>query len=145
MQNRPLQLAIITTQAYRGEVIEYMAVGKGWHALTLGIQVSPVEALHKQPVDLVLIDLEVPGSVALFRELSSRLPKVPLLALVTPEFLPELQEARLAGAVDFVAFPINHQHFQATLERVLHVQTVVTASTKPGRLIVMASLKGGVG
>ncbi|MCX6047090.1 MAG: AAA family ATPase, partial [Chloroflexi bacterium] len=47
--------------------------------------------------------------------------------------------------VDFVAFPINHQHFQATLERVLHVQTVVTASTKPGRLIVMASLKGGVG
>ena len=145
MQNRPLQLAIITAQPYRGEVIEYMAVGKGWHVLTLGVQVSPVEALHKQPMDLILIDLEVPNAVDLFRELASSLPKVPLLALVTPEYLPELQDARLAGAVDFVAFPINHQHFQATLDRVLHAQPAVIANAKPGRIIVISSLKGGIG
>lgn len=145
MQNRPLHLALITEQAYRAEVIEYMAVGKGWHVLTLGVEPHPAEALRQQAVDLVLIDLEAPGAVALFRDLTSSLPDVPLLALVTPEHLADLQDARFAGAQDFVAFPINHQHFQATLERALQIQPAPSTGAKKGRTIAVASLKGGIG
>lgn len=145
MQERPLQLAIITAAAYRAEVVEYMAAGRGWRVLALVAQPQPLEALRKQPVDLVLIDLEIPGAVALFGELSRHLPKVPLLALITPQNLGELEDARLAGAIDFIAFPINHRHFHATLERVLRLQPSAIASEKTGQVIALASLKGGVG
>lgn len=145
MQERPLQLAIITEAAYRAEVVEYMAAGRGWRVLALVAQPHPLEALHKQPVDLVLIDLEIPGAVALFGELNRSLPQVPLLALITPQNLGDLEDARLAGAADFVAFPINHRHFHATLTRALRLQPSATVDEKTGRIIALASLKGGVG
>lgn len=144
MQRQSLQLAIITEYPYRAEMVEYLAAGKGWMVLSLGGP-PDLAALHNQPVDLVLIDLDLPGAIALFGELASKLPNTPLLALATSNHLVQVQEARLAGAADFVAFPIQHQHFFAAIERVLQSAQTPLATSQTGWMIAVTSLKGGVG
>lgn len=143
-QRPPLQLAIITEYPYRAEMVEYLAAGKGWMVHTLAGP-PDLAALHKQPVDLVLIDLDLPGAIALFSQLASELPSTPLLALATAHHLVEVQDARLAGAVDFVAFPIQHQHFFATVQRTLQGAQPQPARNQAGRIVAVAGLKGGVG
>ena len=145
MQRRTLQLALITEYPYHAEVVEYLAAGRDWKVLTLANQPDLVEVLMSQAVNLVLIDLELPGAVALFSELSNRLPHMPLLALVTARQLDTLQDARRAGAADFVAFPINHLQFFNTIEHLLQSPAVLPVSGKRGRLIAVTGLKGGVG
>jgi pilus assembly protein CpaE len=150
MQQQTIQLAVITEYPYRSEMLEYLAVGKGWKVLVISGQDDPAAKLRSQPADLVIVDLEWPDAIALLGELSRMLPKTPLLALATPGHLTELQEARLAGAVDFVAFPINHQHFFATVERALQPAAPAPAvapqqGSLQGQLIAIASLKGGAG
>jgi pilus assembly protein CpaE len=76
--------------------------------------------------------------------------------LATQQHVVELQDAQLAGAMDFVAFPLNPQHFYATIERArqhfnLTVERMKRASSAPpsdtqtSRIIAVVSLKGGVG
>ena len=145
MQRRSFQLAFITEDSYRTEVVEYLVVGRDWKLFTPADHPNLAAVLTGQAVDLVLIDLELPNAIALFSELSNRLPNVPLLALVTPEHLDALQDARRAGAADFVAFPINHLQFFTTIEHLLQGPTTPSASGKHGRLIAVTGLKGGVG
>jgi pilus assembly protein CpaE len=142
MQQQVRQLALITEIPYRAEVIEHLTAGRGWHLLPVVGHPNPVEALREQPVEVVLVDLDRPDAIALFSELANTLSTTPLLALTTPQRLTDLQEAQLAGATDFVAFPINHQHFFATIDRVRQGKA---GSLKAGRLIAFVSLKGGVG
>ena len=145
MQRRSFQLAFITDDSYRAEVVEYLAVGRDWKLFKPADHSNLAEVLAGQAVDLVLIDLELPNALDLFGELSSNLPNVPLLALVTPEHLDALQDARRAGATDFVAFPINHLQFFTTIEHLLQGPTTLEATGKRGRLIVVTGLKGGIG
>lgn len=144
MRRPALQLAIITEYPYRAEMVEYLAAGKGWTVHTLAGR-QDVGVLHQQPMDLVLIDLDLPGAIALVGELASEFPNIPLLALATSHHLVEVQDARLAGAADFVAFPIQHQHFFVTIERALQAAHPLPAANLAGRMVAVASLKGGVG
>jgi pilus assembly protein CpaE len=156
LQRQILQLAVISEDAARGEGVEYVAADKGWKVLTIPGQPNPLEALRGRQVDLVLVDLDVPDAIALLRDLTQQLPYVPLLALTTPEHLVEWQDAQLAGAMDYVTFPVNAQHFFATIERVLQhffatierVRQVASAppvEARKERMIAVVSLKGGVG
>jgi pilus assembly protein CpaE len=145
MSRKPLQLAILTEYAYRVEAVEQLARGQGWRVYAHSGETDPLAALRQQPVDFVLVDLELPDAVALTGALVHSFPTTPVLALATPKHLVALQEARLAGAADFVAFPINHSHFYATVDRILHSRPQQTNGRQASRLIVVASLKGGVG
>jgi pilus assembly protein CpaE len=144
MRRQSLQLAIITEYPYRAEMVEYLAAGRGWMVHRLAGR-PDLGALHQQTMDLVLIDLDLPGAIALFGELAGDFPNTPLLALATSHHLIEVQDARLAGAVDFVVFPIQHQHFFVTIERALQSAQPSPAANGAGRMVAVTSLKGGVG
>lgn len=157
-----MQLAIVTDYEYRAQVVDQILVERGWQLLACVGQSQPRAWLQKQKgIDLVLVDLDVTTAIPLLQELTTSLPKVPLVVLATPQRIVELQDALLAGAVDFVAFPLDQRQFINTLERARRGgtrerQTAETQSTaivqshhstphQKSKLIAVTSLKGGVG
>jgi pilus assembly protein CpaE len=145
MQQRPLRLAIITDDPYRADAVEEAAAGHQWQLQKCIGQVHPLEWLRQRQVDLVLVDLDTLASISLLAELSNAMPTTPLLALATPKHLVDLQNALLAGAANFVAFPIEREQFTNTVLRAVQASAPKGADSKVGRLIAFVGLKGGVG
>jgi pilus assembly protein CpaE len=145
MEQKSLRLAVITEYAYRAEAVKQAVVGNGWQQLSIVGQPQPYALLQHQRIGLVLVDLDVPAAIALLGDLARALPNVPLLALATPQHLVELQDAMLAGAMDFVVFPLDYKHFSATIQRVLQDRASRAAGQEKSRVIALANLKGGVG
>jgi len=156
-----MQLAIVTDFEYRAQVVDQILMERGWQLVACIGQPQPRDWLMQQRgIEMVLIDLDVPGAIFLLKELTQVLPQVPLVALATPQRIVELQDAMLAGATNFIAFPIEPKQFIVTLERarsamrtqhtaMVHqpTQTHAHHSTvkRQGKVIVVTSLKGGVG
>lgn len=158
-----MQLAIITDFEYRVQVVDQILSERGWGLLPCIGQMQPGKWLMQQPgVEMVLVDLEIVGVIPLLRELAQTLPHVPVIVLATPHHIVELQDAMLAGATNFVTFPIDPKQFLATLDRarnsamrfqqvaVAHPSTNAPAlhhgiNRRNSKVIVVTSLKGGVG
>ncbi len=157
-----MQLAIVTDYEYRAQVVDQILVERGWQLLACVGQSQPRSWLLQQKgIDLILIDLDVTGAILLLQELTTYFPTVPLVVLATPQRIVELQDALLAGAVDFVAFPLDPRQFIATTERARRGGTRATntpathstaivpthhaSSRQKSKTIVVTSLKGGVG
>ena len=157
-----MQLAIVTDYEYRAQVVDQILIERGWQLLACVGQSQPRAWLQKQKgIDLILVDLDVTTAIPLLQELTVHMPTIPLVVLATPQRIVELQDALLAGAVDFVAFPLDQRQFINTLERArrggTHAKQAPTASQnaivaahhapsrQKSRLIAVTSLKGGVG
>lgn len=158
-----MQLAIVTDFEYRAQVVDQILIERGWQLLACVGQPRPREWLmQQQGLDMVLVDLDVPEAIPLLQELTKTAPQLPLVALATPQRIVELQNAMLAGATNFIAFPIEPKQFIATLERARNgamraLQAVAAQQTqlvhsqqhaltrRQSKVIVVTSLKGGVG
>lgn len=158
-----MQLAIVTDFEYRAQVVDQILMERGWQLVACIGQPQPRDWLMQQRgIEMILIDLDVPGAIFLLKELTQVLPQVPLVALATPQRIVELQDAMLAGATNFIAFPIEPKQFIVTLERArtamrvqhtamvhqpTHAQTHHHHSMvkRQSKVIVVTSLKGGVG
>lgn len=143
--NSELQIALITDDAFRAESVEAVTSSLHWHLFAGVGEAQPLNWLRRTQVNLVLVDLDMPNGIGLLREIAATLPHVTLLALVTSEHLVELQEALMAGASSFVAFPVEPQQFMSTIVRVAQEAATRAAQPKSGRLVAVAGLKGGVG
>lgn len=157
-----MQLAIVTDFEYRAQVVDQILMERGWQLVACIGQPQPRDWLmQQQGIEMILIDLDVPGAIFLLKELTQVLPHVPLVALATPQRIVELQDAMLAGATNFIAFPIEPKQFIVTLERarsamrtqhtsMVHQPTHVhnhhhSPVKRQSKVIVVTSLKGGVG
>jgi pilus assembly protein CpaE len=140
-----LQLALITSDHFRAQDIATVTNGFQWR-LEAGVgQAQPLGWIRRLQPDVVLVDLDVPNAIGLMREIVAALPQVTVLALVTPQHLVELQEALMAGASSFVAFPIEPNQFTSTVLRATQETPKREARTKRGHLVAVVGLKGGVG
>lgn len=149
MTQKPLRLAIITQNPACAQAIENVANTYGWATLPHMGNGLPFDWIANQQVDLLFIDLDLPDAITMLMNLSGGFPDVPALAVAAPQHLTKLQEALMAGAKDFVAYPFEPTFFQATVQRALRPQTSLALpnshSTTKGRIIAVASLRGGVG
>jgi len=149
MNHKALRLAINTVDAQRAEIIGQVAATQGWQILPFVAQPIRIDWLQQLQVDLIIIDLDMPDGLVQMGELNRKLAGVPLLALATAQHLVRLQEAFLAGASDFVAFPIDATHFIATVQRVLQPRTAAPTAQahKPqkSQVIAVTGLRGGIG
>ena len=149
MNEQPLKLALVTNDVSRVAPIEQICASKGWQLASCTDQETPLYWLQSQAVHLVLVDLDLPDAVSLLGQINQALPHLLLVALATPQHLVKLQDALLAGATDFVAFPVDAMHFTNTIER--SIQSKISMPQQPqsgntrGRVIAVSSLKGGVG
>lgn len=160
-----MQLAIVTDYEYRAQVVDQILVERGWQLLACVGQAQPRNWLQRQSnIDLILVDLDVTGAILLLQELATHLPTVPKVVLATPQKIVELQDALMAGAADFVAFPMDQKQFLATVERARRGVTRAMQNNAPAlqstalvqnhqpqmsthkrKVIAVTSLRGGVG
>ena len=140
-----LQLALITNDHFRAQDIATVAKGFQWELEAAVGQAQPVAWVRRLQPDVALVDLDVPNAISLMREIVSAMPQVTVLALVTPQHLVDLQEALMAGASSFVAFPIEPNQFTATVMRATQETPKREARSKRGHLVAVVGLKGGVG
>ena len=140
-----LHLALVTQDHFRAEAITAITDSVGWRLETSVGQNQPLAWLRRTQAEIVLVDLDVPNAITLLSSIAAALPQTTILALVTPQHLVELQEALLAGAAGFVAFPVEAQQFTATVLRTVQAAPVREVKVKRGRLAAVVGLKGGVG
>ncbi|MCC6455650.1 MAG: AAA family ATPase [Caldilineaceae bacterium] len=140
-----LQLALITNDHFRAQDIAAVATGFQWHVEAAIGQAQPVGWVRRLRPNVVLVDLDVPNAIGLIRDIVSAMPQVTVLALVTPQYLVELQEALMAGASSFVTFPLEPNQFTTTILRVMQETPKREVPTKRGHLVAVVGLKGGVG
>jgi pilus assembly protein CpaE len=140
-----LHLAIVTNDHFRADAVAGVVAGMGWRLESAIGQPQPLAWLRRSGADIVLVDLDVANAIGLLREITGALPQLTLLALATPQHLVELQDALLAGASSFIAFPIDPGQLTSTVLRAVQESTGRKAQPRKGRLVALAGLKGGVG
>ena len=139
-----LQLALITNDQFRAQDIATVTKGFQWKFEAAVAQAQPVNWMRRLRPDVALVDLDVPNAIGIMRDIVSVMPQVAVLAVVTPQHLGELQEALMAGASSFVAFPIEPNQFTATVMRASQEAPKRETRTKRGQLVAIVGLKGGV-
>jgi pilus assembly protein CpaE len=142
--DQALHVAIITNEAFRAENITAAAQQAGWHCSACVGSNLPREWLRHRQVDVALLDLDVPDALMQLRDVAHGVPNVPLLALVTPQHLVELQEALTSGASGFVAFPLESNQFTTAVLKTVQ-DNAHRATQRRGRVVAVTSLKGGIG
>ena len=143
--DQALHLAIITNDHFRAEALARVTQELKWQLTPCVGQPDPREWLRRRKIDLALLDLDVPHANSLLKELSSTAPHIPLLALVTPQHLIDLQEALISGASGFVAFPVETSQFMPAVLRAVQNASAQAGGPRRGRIVTLAGLKGGVG
>jgi DNA-binding NtrC family response regulator len=98
-------------------------------ALQLDMKVTAVstaeeaaELLEYAPVDILLTDLQLPGSggLALLRRVGERYPEIALMVLTQYGTIDSAVEATRLGAVDYVTKPFRIEELKTRLERAAH-------------------------
>ena len=113
--------------------------------------------LGQRKVDVILLDSAVPDAKQLDRlQAIAAMPYSPAIILVvTPAEMPFVQQALFAGARGFLLKPFTHQQLTESLRQTYSIlmqqrQTIstgatTTAHTETAKIVVVFSLKGGVG
>jgi pilus assembly protein CpaE len=140
-----LQLALITNDHFRAQDIAAVAKGFQWNFEAAVGQAQPVVWMRRLQPDVALVDLDVPNAISLMRDIVNAMPQVTVLAVVTPQHLADLQEALMAGASSFVAFPIEPNQFTTTVLRATQEAPKREGRVKRGHMVAVVGLKGGVG
>ena len=74
-----LHLAIITNDHFRAEALARVTQELKWQLTPCVGQPDPQAWLRRRNIDLALVDLEIPGAIALLKGLSNAVPDVPFL------------------------------------------------------------------
>ena len=118
----PLRILLAEDNSINQRVGLLMLERMGYLADVAGNGAEVLEALRRQPYDLVLMDIQMPGMDGLeaTRRIRAELPRErqPRIVAMTANVLPEQREAcRLAGMDDFVQKPVGLADLRDALER----------------------------
>jgi signal transduction histidine kinase/FixJ family two-component response regulator/HPt (histidine-containing phosphotransfer) domain-containing protein len=130
----PLRILLAEDNSVNQRVGLLMLERMGYLADLAGNGAEVLEALHRQPYDLVLMDIQMPEMDGLeaTRRVRDELPpeRQPRIVAMTANVLPEQREAcRLAGMDDFIQKPVGLADLRAALERC--EPTAAPAAPKP--------------
>ena len=108
MQNRKCILVVDDDQdvlLFLGDRLKAL----GYDVLTAGNGKEGLETLHSQSVDGVLLDLNMPvmGGMTMLEKLGTLSPSPPVIVMSATAHRPELLEAILKGAMDYLIKPID--------------------------------------
>lgn len=142
---QPIRIAMLTEDHLRVEAVAQAAATMDWEVLALSGSGKIREVVRRNQINLVLVDLDITDAIGRLTEMAQTLPGVIIVALATPQHLVDLQDALLAGAESFVAFPIDQNQFVATIQRTMQSPTRVSAQSHRGQIVAVVGLKGGIG
>jgi len=96
---------------------------------------AAIEALQRQPVDLILSDLSMPGNLKLelLREGRDKWPEIPLIVVTGVPSLPTAIESVRLGITDYLLKPVSYPDLLASVRRALSGRQYSTRSAKTDR------------
>jgi len=83
--------------------------GAGYGVLTAAGGIEAVKAISRQPVDLVLLDMKMPGmdGLATLKQLKAICPRVKIVVMTAYEELEILRDAARCGACGYISKPFD--------------------------------------
>jgi two-component system response regulator HydG len=105
----------------------------GFTCLTAADGTAALEALSREPFDLVLSDLNMPGNLKfeLLREGRSKWPDVPVIVVTGAPSLPSAIESVRLGITDYLLKPVKYEDLLAAVRRALAQQARRRPSEPP--------------
>jgi two-component system response regulator HydG len=98
---------------------------EGFHCTTAPNGSAALEALSREPFDLVLSDLNMPGNMKLelLREGRSNWPEIPLIVVTGAPSLPTAIESVRLGITDYLLKPVKFEDLLSSIRRALAHRT----------------------
>ena len=98
-------IAVIDDDVYIGNLLEELLTGEGYHVLRAYSGTEALMLLEKTPVDLVLLDLMLPGLSG--EELLPRLRGTPVIVLSAKAAVGDKVKLLMGGAADYITKPFE--------------------------------------
>ena len=121
--NRPLHVLVVDDSAINREVALAMVKREGHKSSSAENGAAALAFLATQPVDLVLMDVQMPeidglAATRQIRAMPGPVARTPVVGLSAGAFGEDVQKALAAGMDDYLAKPLTAEALRATLARV---------------------------
>jgi two-component system response regulator HydG len=123
-RNLPLILVVDDDKAHRMMLMDFMDEW-GYLAKEADDGGKALEFIHSRPVDLVLMDMRMPGmdGIEATREIHRYNPAIPIIIMTAYSSIPTAVEALKSGAFDYITKPIDFDALKLVMDRALeHVR-----------------------
>lgn len=132
MADRKIRLLYVDDEiAYQNIFRREMGEDKRFHIDTVSDGFSAIEKLEKQPVDIVLTDLSMPGmdGIELLKKIQQHWPEIFVLILTGVNSAEEAVRAMKAGAYDYILKPFDFTTLQMQLEKLIQHLSLLDKET----------------
>ena len=115
----PLRLLVVDDDAPLRKACCEIASGMGFVALPAGSVQEALELIEQRPVDLLLLDLKLPGGggLKLLSEVKARFPKIAVVVMTAFATVSSAVEAMRIGAGDYLTKPFALEQLTAVLDQ----------------------------
>jgi two-component system NtrC family response regulator len=120
---RPKTILAIDDDDSLRRVVEYNLMEEGYRVITAADGPSGLEAYQRQPVDVVLTDIRMPGmeGIELLARLKAMQPELPVIMLTAFGTIDSAVEAMRLGAFDYLTKPFSRDQLRASVRKALEV------------------------
>jgi two-component system response regulator HydG len=113
-------LLVIDDEKLIRDVCRHTALGLGYRVLVAENAGNAYKALESQNMDIVLLDMKLPGSnsgLEMLKDIRSRYPSAVVIVITGNAKVPDAVEAIKSGAYDYLPKPFNHDELRLILKR----------------------------
>lgn len=130
----PLRVVLLDDEPGVRRSLSRVLQGAGWLAEEAASGVEALRIVDRDPPDVVLTDLPMPGmdSIEFVKESRRLAPDVPVILMTSPTEIPEAAAALRAGAADYLTKPIEVDAILDALQRAVS-QARVNLDARGGR------------
>lgn len=120
---RPKTILAIDDDDSLRRVVEYNLMEEGYRVITAADGPSGLRAYQRQPVDVVLTDIRMPGmeGIELLARLKAMQPELPVIMLTAFGTIDSAVEAMRLGAFDYLTKPFSRDQLRVSVRKALEV------------------------
>ncbi|MBW2122919.1 MAG: sigma-54-dependent Fis family transcriptional regulator [Deltaproteobacteria bacterium] len=120
MPDKEMKLLIVEDEKAQREMLEGFLLNQGFPVLSVDEGRAAVEAVRREPVDLVFLDFKMPGMDGLetLRELRRINPELAVVMMTAYGTIETAVESMKAGAADYLTKPIDLDELLLLIEKV---------------------------
>jgi DNA-binding NtrC family response regulator len=115
-------LLVVDGESTTRDICKAVAAGAGFQVYTAATSEEAMEILDRQPIDIVLADLQVPqiGGLELLKRIRANNPESAVIMLTQYGTIKTAIEATKLGAADYIAKPFHMEELLTKLDRLAH-------------------------
>ena len=119
----PARVLIVDDEAFVRRSLRERLTADGHDALEAGLASEAFDVMARTAIDLILLDLELPGSdaIGVVNEIAEDRAETQVISMSEPSKVGRAVEAMASGAFDYVSKPLNLDEVSIRVKRALEV------------------------